>query len=67
VFHAGTTRDDAGVLRVAGGRVLSVTGLGPDVASAAKTSHAACDKIRFDGKIHRRDIGRREIQRARAT
>jgi len=67
VFHAGTTRDDNGVLRVAGGRVLSVTGLGPDVATAAKVSLAACERIRFDGRIYRRDIGRREIQRARAS
>ena len=67
VFHAGTTRDEAGALRVAGGRVFSVTGLGPDVAAAAKASHEACERIRFDGKIYRRDIGRREIQRARAS
>jgi len=67
VFHAGTTRDDSGVLRVAGGRVLTVTGLGPDVATAAKVSLAACERIRFDGRIYRRDIGRREIQRARAS
>ncbi len=67
VFHAGTTRDEAGALHVAGGRVFSVTGLGPDVASAAKASHEACERIRFDGKIYRRDIGRREIHRARAS
>lgn len=67
VFHAGTSRDEAGQLRVAGGRVLTVTGLGPDVASAAKVSQAACERIGFDGKTYRRDIGRREIQRARAS
>jgi phosphoribosylamine--glycine ligase len=67
VFHAGTTRDEAGVLRVAGGRVLAVTGLGPDVATAAKASQAACERISFEGKTYRRDIGRREMQRARAS
>ena len=67
VFHAGTTRSDDGTLQVAGGRVLSVTGLGPDVAAAARASQEACERIRFDGRIYRRDIGRREIQRARAT
>ena len=67
VFHAGTKRDDAGVLRVSGGRVLAVTGLGPDVATAARTSQAACEQIAFDGKTYRRDIGRREIQRARTA
>lgn len=67
VFHAGTTRDDGGTLRVAGGRVLSVTGLGPDVATAARTSQVAAERIRFEGKVYRRDIGRREMQRARAS
>jgi phosphoribosylamine--glycine ligase len=67
VFHAGTTRDEAGGLRVAGGRVLNVTGLGADVATAAKASLAACERIGFEGKTYRRDIGRREIQRARAS
>jgi phosphoribosylamine-glycine ligase len=37
------------------------------VAAAAKASLDACERIRFDGKIYRRDIGRREIQRARAS
>lgn len=67
VFHAGTTRDNGGVLRVAGGRVLNVTGLAPDVAGAAKVSLAACERISFEGKTYRRDIGRRELQRARAS
>ena len=34
VFHAGTTRDPDGVLRTAGGRVLSVTALADTVAAA---------------------------------
>jgi phosphoribosylamine--glycine ligase len=67
VFHAGTTRDNNGVLRVSGGRVLNVTGLGRDVASAARAALAACERISFDGKVYRRDIGRRELERARAT
>jgi phosphoribosylamine--glycine ligase len=67
VFHGGTARDTDGVLRVAGGRVLNVTGMGRDVASAARASLIACERIQFDGKTYRRDIGRRELQRARAT
>jgi phosphoribosylamine--glycine ligase len=67
VFHAGTARDADGALRVAGGRVLDVTGTGPDVASAARASLAACERIQFAGKIYRRDIGRRELNRARAS
>lgn len=67
VFHAGTTSDADGTLRVSGGRVLSVTAIGPDVATAAERSLGAAERIRFDGRIYRRDIGRREIQRARAS
>jgi phosphoribosylamine--glycine ligase len=66
VFHAGTSRED-GVLRVAGGRVLNVTGLGPTVAAAARASLTACERISFAGKTYRRDIGRRELERARAS
>jgi phosphoribosylamine--glycine ligase len=65
IFHAGTTRDEAGKLRVSGGRVLSVTGAGPSVAEAAARSRAAAEAIRFEGKQFRTDIGWREIARQR--
>ena len=64
VFHAGTTLDGS-VLRVAGGRVLSVTATAPTVAEAAERSRAAAEAIRFEGKQFRRDIGWREITRRR--
>jgi phosphoribosylamine---glycine ligase len=66
VFHAGTARDADGTLRVQGGRVLTVTGLGEDVAEAARRSVDACEQIVFPGKTYRRDIGWRDIARARA-
>jgi phosphoribosylamine---glycine ligase len=66
VFHAGTARDADGTLRVQGGRVLTVTGLGDDVAEAARRSVDACEQIVFPGKTYRRDIGWRDIARARA-
>jgi phosphoribosylamine---glycine ligase len=66
VFHAGTTRDVDGTLRVAGGRVLNVTATGASVAVAAAASRAAAERITFDGKTWRRDIAWREIQRAGA-
>ncbi len=64
VFHAGTARDADGTLRVAGGRVLAVTGLAASVADAARAGAAACERFSFAGKTYRRDIGRREIARA---
>jgi len=67
VFHAGTARDADGTLRTAGGRVLSVTGLGGDVRAAARASRAACERILFEGKTWRRDIAWRELQRAGAA
>ena len=63
VFHAGTSRGADGKLRVAGGRVLSVTGAGPDIATAAEKSRVAAEAIKFEGKQFRTDIGWREIAR----
>jgi phosphoribosylamine--glycine ligase len=62
IFHAGTYRDPDGTLRVCSGRVLTVTGLGHTVAEAAQRSAAACERIAFEGKTYRRDIGWREIR-----
>jgi phosphoribosylamine---glycine ligase len=71
IFHAGAARDANGTLRVHGGRVLTVTGLGDTVAEAARRGAAACELIAFPGKMYRRDIGWREIgergRRARAA
>ena len=67
VFHAGTARDQRGTLRTAGGRVLSVTGLGATVGQAARASRTAGDRITFDGKTWRRDIAWRELRRAGAA
>ena len=65
VFHAGT-RDKSGQVVTAGGRVLSVCALGPDLDAARATAYAACEAIRFDGKHYRKDIGkRREARKAK--
>jgi phosphoribosylamine---glycine ligase len=55
VFHGGTAmRDDTLVTN--GGRILSVTALGPDVASARQRAYGAVGKIDFEGARHRTDI-----------
>lgn len=64
IFHAGTKLDDAGTLRVSGGRVLCATGFGPSVESAAAASRALAETIDFEGKVFRRDIAWREVARA---
>ena len=59
VFHAATTVDDRRVLRTAGGRVLSVVGLGDTVVEARGRAYAAADRIRWKGQVRRGDIGLR--------
>jgi phosphoribosylamine--glycine ligase len=56
VFHAGTARDAGGAWRVRGGRVLTVVGRGPDLASARAAAESAVDAIDFDGLQRRHDI-----------
>jgi phosphoribosylamine--glycine ligase len=55
VFHGGTAARD-GRLVTNGGRILSVTGLGPTVAEARERAYAAVEKIAFAGAQYRRDI-----------
>jgi phosphoribosylamine--glycine ligase len=56
VTHAGTALDAQGNVVTAGGRVLSVTALGEDIAAARAGAYAAADMISFDGKQLRHDI-----------
>ena len=56
VFHAGTGIVD-GALHATGGRVLSVTATGPDVAAAAERAYRGVAAIGFEGAQHRADIG----------
>ena len=60
VFHAGTRLDDEGTLRVNGGRVLTVTGVADRFEDARRLSREAAERIEFDGKQFRGDIGWRE-------
>ncbi|MBA3496864.1 MAG: phosphoribosylamine--glycine ligase [Gemmatimonadales bacterium] len=62
-FHAGTSRGADGVLRVSGGRVLTVTAVAPSFAEAQRLSREASEAVEFEGKIFRRDIGWREAAR----
>ena len=61
VTHAGTARSDDGSFVTAGGRILSVTALGPDAAAARAGAYAAADMIEFDGKQVRQDIALRAV------
>jgi phosphoribosylamine---glycine ligase len=65
VFHAGTTRDPDGVLRVSGGRVLDVTAVAPSFREAQRLSREAAAAVQFEGKVYRRDVGWREAARVK--
>jgi phosphoribosylamine--glycine ligase len=56
VFQAGTDWDN-GQIVTNGGRVLGVTGLGPDLKRALDVAYQAVDFVRFEGAQFRRDIG----------
>ena len=56
VFHAGTAREE-GRLVVAGGRVLSVVGLGPSLAEARDRAYEGVHTINWPGMSYRDDIG----------
>jgi phosphoribosylamine--glycine ligase len=62
VTHAGTARSPEGEIVTAGGRVLSVTGLGDDPAAARAAAYAATDVIEFSGMQLRRDIALRAVR-----
>jgi phosphoribosylamine--glycine ligase len=62
VFHAATTHA-SGTWRTAGGRVLGITALGDDIASAIARAYEGIDKIHFEGIYCRRDIGYKALNR----
>ena len=62
VYHAGTALKD-GALVTAGGRVLTVTAVADDISTAQRMSREVAERVAFDGKQFRRDIGWREIER----
>jgi len=63
LFHAGTEMHGNQVV-TNGGRVLGVTALGPDLRTALDRAYKAVERIQFDGKYYRRDIGWRAIRKA---
>jgi len=56
VFHAGTAAKDGNVV-TSGGRVMAVSSYGTSKDAALAVSFANAQKIQYDGKYFRRDIG----------
>ena len=56
VFHAGT-KNDEGIVKTNGGRVIAVTSFGKNLEDALTKSYKNAEKINFQGKNYRKDIG----------
>ena len=55
IFHSGTRND--GCIKTNGGRVLALTSFGETIDSALEKSYGIAEKISFEGKYYRKDIG----------
>ncbi|NLF40731.1 phosphoribosylamine--glycine ligase [bacterium] len=61
VFHAGTEMSH-GQLVTSGGRVLGVTALGKDIATAIENAYKAVEAVHFPGAHFRWDIGAKAVE-----
>tara|TARA_E500000331_G_scaffold358490_1_gene425812 strand:- start:14499 stop:15770 length:1272 start_codon:yes stop_codon:yes gene_type:complete len=55
-FHAGTKSSGEAIL-TNGGRVLAITSFGKDIENALSKSFTNAEKISYEGKYYRKDIG----------
>jgi phosphoribosylamine--glycine ligase len=62
LFHAGTRLAEDGTLVTSGGRVIGVTGVGPDLPAAILRAYQAVPLVHFDGVHYRTDIGARVLR-----
>jgi phosphoribosylamine--glycine ligase/phosphoribosylformylglycinamidine cyclo-ligase len=58
VFHAGTSAKGEELV-TSGGRVLAVTAYAPSIKQALELAYDGVEKIEFEGKTFRGDIGHR--------
>jgi phosphoribosylamine--glycine ligase len=66
VFHAGTKLGNDGIIYTDGGRVLTVVGVGKDMADARQKVYCNIPSIYFEGCHYRKDIALREIDRIKS-
>jgi len=60
VFHAGTKKQNKKII-TNGGRVLGVTALGDTLESAIKSAYSVAEKIFWENKYSRTDIGKKGL------
>ncbi len=61
VFHAGTKLGDDGIIYTNGGRVLTVVGMGGDMAEAREKAYGVLSDVYYEGCYYRKDIALREV------
>lgn len=64
VLHAGTRRREDGAVVSAGGRVLSVVGVGDDLVAAREQAYQRVAEVHLPGGHHRTDIALRAVDGA---
>ncbi|MEA2043117.1 MAG: phosphoribosylamine--glycine ligase [Bacteroidota bacterium] len=57
LFHMGTLKNQSNEVVTSGGRVIAVSAAGETIEQALKKVYKAADKIKFDKKNYRTDIG----------
>ncbi|MGV3588076.1 MAG: phosphoribosylamine--glycine ligase, partial [Adhaeribacter sp.] len=56
-FHAGTAQNDKGQITTNGGRVIALTALGNNLPDALAKATTAAEKITWNNRYYRKDIG----------
>ena len=56
LFHAGTRKEEDNLI-TNGGRVMAITSFGRTIEEALKKSFDNAEKVKFEGKYYRKDIG----------
>ncbi len=62
IIHAGTKVNEQGKLVTNGGRVLGITALADNLEEAATAAYSVCEKVEFNSKYFRKDIGHRQLK-----
>jgi phosphoribosylamine--glycine ligase len=61
VIHAGTKQEEDGTIVTDGGRVLNVVATADSLEAALDRAYAGAERIQFEGKTFRRDIGQKGL------
>jgi len=66
IFHSGTKMEDRRIV-TAGGRVLTIVGIGPTFQDAIDRAYQGVSAIKFEGMQYRRDIGDKALATQRSS